>query len=333
MLTSKKNFRIGVVGVGLISLQSHIPAALSLPGVQLTALVDPEVDRATQVLKNFGIQAEVAKSIEDLTGKLDGAIIASPNGTHGSIARLCLQRGIHVLIEKPIAASVDDARSIDEIGQQAGLVVAVGYCTRFRENVLLAKQLIDSEYLGKVESFAYQFGTPGGWPSLSGYHLKTGTSGGGVLMVSGSHFVDRMIHFFGYPQDFSYWDDSKGGPEANAGFDAMFRAAHGEVHGVARFSKTVRLSGGMVMQTTKGRLILYENDYEPLVFCPNDQPNIRQKISLRNQSDGLGELNVFQRQLKNFVDACRQNEKPLISALEGMQSLELMQALYQSKVQ
>ncbi len=326
-------FRIGIVGVGLISLQSHIPAALSFPDIKVVAFIDPAVERARQDLSMFGIEAKIVPDVKDVCAELDGVIIATPNHTHCPIATYCLQQGIHVLIEKPIAVNVEEGKRIVEVANANGLVAAVGYCTRFRENVILTKSVIENEYFGKVTGFAYQFGTPGGWASYSGYHLNAGSAGGGVLMVSGSHFIDRMLHFFGYPQGFSYWDDSQGGPEANAKFEANFSSLTHALKGAARFSKTVRLPGGLVIQTTKGKLILQETDDDPLMFFPKDQPQVKlQVFSNENDDSGSMDLNVFQRQLRDYVDACRNGTKPKVSAEEGVQSLELMQALYQKKM-
>ncbi len=328
----KKPYRIGIVGVGLISLQSHIPAALSFSDVKLEALVDPDVERTHKFIKKFGVPLRIVPDIRDVCGELDGVIIATPNHTHASIAQFCLDQGLHVLIEKPIAANVQEGVTIAEAAKRKGLVAAVGYCTRFRENVILAKEIIENEFFGTVDSFAYQFGTPGGWPSLSGYHLNAAASGGGVLMVSGSHFIDRMIHFFGYPQTFSYWDDSVGGPEANAKFEATFSKANQEIKGVARFSKTVRLPGGLVIQTSQGKLILREVDSAPLVFSPKDQPHMKLQIVSHDGNETVNKkLNVFQRQLRDFVDACMKGTKPLVTAEEGMMSLEFMQELYRAK--
>ncbi len=330
-MLNKKPFRIGIVGVGLISQQSHIPAALSFTDVRVDALIDPEYDRARQIHNLFGMDAEIAKSIEEVSCDLDAVIIASPNHTHAMITKYCLQKNIHVLIEKPISASWEDACQISEMTKSTGLTVAIGYCTRFRDNVKLAKVCIDDQYFGELTSFAYQFGTPGGWPSLSGYHLDAGAAGGGVLIVSGSHFIDRMLHFFGYPDDFKYWDDSMGGPEANAKLEMTFRRAGKEISGVARFSKTVWLPGGLVLETTQGKLILKETDHEPLVFIPKDKPELKMQVMSNTSPDEFATMNVFQRQLRNFVNACRNKSQPLISADEGKRSLEFIQAAYQRK--
>jgi predicted dehydrogenase len=77
--------------------------------------------------------------------------------------------------------------------------VAVGYYMRFRNEVILLKRLLDVGYFGHIRRFHFQHGTIGGWSPLSGYNLDRNASGGGVLVVSGTHFIDLMLYWFGYP--------------------------------------------------------------------------------------------------------------------------------------
>ncbi len=82
-----------------------------------------------------------------------------------------------------------------------GTVAAPGYVTRFRPNLRLLKSLLDQGYFGRVTRFVHQFGTAGGWAPLSGYNLARSATGGGVLMVTGTHFLDRMLWFWGMPNE------------------------------------------------------------------------------------------------------------------------------------
>ena len=190
----KKQFRLAIIGCGLISQGAHVPAALSCSNVKIDALIDPVPERAKALAEDYGISPIIARSLDEVSSPLDGAIIATPNHTHRDMALSCFRRGISVLIEKPLANSVVEGEEIRNAARKAKCTVAVGYVSRFRKNVELLKDLLDRSYFGNIHRFVHQFGTTGGWSPLSAYNLKNETSGGGVLVVTGTHFLDRMLY-------------------------------------------------------------------------------------------------------------------------------------------
>ena len=102
-------FRLALVGAGRAGEILHLPAALASELVDVAAIVDRDVERASALARKFGLQCEIAKEIADVRGPIDGAIIAVPNNIHKAVAFSCAERGIHCLIEKPLAPSVEDA--------------------------------------------------------------------------------------------------------------------------------------------------------------------------------------------------------------------------------
>src|SRR5215467_14555248 len=96
--------RLGIIGTGLVATSSHIPAALASPDVELTALVDPVIERAQAIVRAYGIAPTVAGTVAEVLDRIDAAVIASPNHTHLPVALECIAGGVSVLIEKPLAA-------------------------------------------------------------------------------------------------------------------------------------------------------------------------------------------------------------------------------------
>src|SRR4029078_1025420 len=128
---------------------------------------------------------EVAKEIGNVQGPIDGAIIAIPNNLHKAAAAACAERGIHCLIEKPLASNTDDAEEICRLAARHNVTIAVGYSTRFQNEVVLLKQLLDAGHFGSIRRFHFQYGGAGGWSPVSGYNLDRAATGGGVLVVDG----------------------------------------------------------------------------------------------------------------------------------------------------
>src|SRR6185295_5017153 len=123
--------------------------------------------------------------------KVEGVLIATPNRTHAAIARVVLGRGIPVLIEKPLATCHEDAVELSELARTKGTFISVGFMTRHYPVVRLVKRLLAQGFLGQPRDFHFEYGTRGGWAPHSGYNLSRQQSGGGVLVVSGTHFLDR----------------------------------------------------------------------------------------------------------------------------------------------
>lgn len=320
-------FRIAIVGTGKITATAHLPAALAMPGVEVRALVDPVIDRAKSLARQFGFRPRVASRVSDVLGEIDGAVIATPNHTHAEIALECLRAGASTLIEKPLAVSVLEGEAIVKAAADSGTVAAVGYVTRFQENVQLMADLVASDYFGRIRRFAYQAGSAGRWAPLSGYTLDRNATGGGVLMVTGTHFLDRMLYWFGYPDSVEYEDDSCGGPEANV--VASFRYSGGRVfEGRLRLSKTVPLRGGFVMDTEAGIVVLREDAQAPVLVRPNAFPNLETVVRGGGGPRFEPGKRHFQLQLEDFVEACQTGRAPMAPAEHGLESLRLIEALY-----
>ncbi len=321
-------FRLAIVGAGRIAATAHLPAALSAPGVELAALVDPVLDRARALAQPYGIRPRVAASVAEVLSEIDGAVIATPNHTHCEIALECCRAGVHTLIEKPLAVSVEEGEEIARAARASGVVVAVGYVRRFNESVPLMADLLRSGYFGAIRRFAYQAGSAGRWAPLSGYTLDRKATGGGVVVVTGTHFLDRMLYWFGHPDRVEYQDDSLGGPEDNAFATIHYSSPAGAFEGRVRFSKSVPLRNGFVMETDAGIVLLREAAQAPILFRPTAYPDL-EMIVQRNGGPRFppGKRN-FQLQLEDFVDACRTGRPPMAPVEDGLASLRLVEALY-----
>lgn len=317
--------RVAIIGAGLISRNSHLPAALSSRRVQVTAIIDTDTGRASRLARDFGIEVTIGADVGDAVDKADAAIIATPNNSHAKLAVACLSRGVSTLIEKPLATSADEGRTIVAAAKESGATLAIGYATRFRENVRFMKELLDSNYFGRVRRFVNRFGTPGGWSPASAYNLAKDSAGGGVLVVTGTHFLDRMLHFWGYPDSATMKSDAKGGPEANC--QCVFEYSSG-LMGSAIFSKTAGFPSGTVIDTERGSVVLGEFDDSDIVLRPHDNPGMEHIV--RRRSTANSGADSFKLQMENFVSACRGEASPLVDGHQGVESLRLIEQLYEN---
>lgn len=134
------DIRIGVIGAGMMGA-NHARVAQQVPGAVLAAVVDPDIDRAKALAGASG--ATTSADLGDVLDRIDLAVVAVPTAQHRSVVERCLAAGVHVLVEKPVAASVADGRALVEQAERAGLVLAVGHVERFNAAVVELPRLLD----------------------------------------------------------------------------------------------------------------------------------------------------------------------------------------------
>ena len=123
---------------------NHARVFAGLPGVELVAVADPDRKQADFVARTLGCVA-VADVAALLDLKLDAVTIAGPTHLHRDIALACIERGVHVLVEKPIASSVEEGNEIIAAARKAGVVLMVGHVERFNPAVEAIKEAIRGE--------------------------------------------------------------------------------------------------------------------------------------------------------------------------------------------
>jgi predicted dehydrogenase/nucleoside-diphosphate-sugar epimerase len=329
-MTAAPRFRLAVIGAGEAAGTLHLPAALASELVEVVALIDPVVERAEALAARYGIRPQIGKSIDDIPNPVDGAIIATPNNTHRDAALACAARRISCLIEKPLATTLCDAEEICRAAAEHGIVLAVGYAMRFRNEVTLLKRLLENRFFGDISRFHFQHGSLGGWSPVSGYNLDRKASGGGVLVVSGTHFLDLMLYWFGYPDECEMLDDAVGGPEAHCVVTVRYRSAGRQFDGTVRLSKVFDLNPGFVIDAEKGRVLLGV-DTSRLLFRPREDGPFQIVIEPRGQVDFPRGISNFQLQLEDFVGACHGKRSPLVDGRQGLLSVRLLDQLYSTR--
>jgi len=135
------NLRVAVIGVGHLG-RHHARILGSLDGATLVGVVDAKRDRAREIAAACGSVA--VENASDLVGQVDAVSIAVPTESHLAVALPFLQRGIPVLVEKPLARDVSEADAMIEAAARAGVVLAVGHTERYNPAVAAAAQYLDN---------------------------------------------------------------------------------------------------------------------------------------------------------------------------------------------
>ena len=132
--------RVGVIGVGHLG-RHHARLLSSMTGVKLAAVVDLIEERAAAAAA--AAHADVLTDSRQLLGRVDAVTIAVPTVDHLAVARPFLERGVHVLVEKPMTSSVDEADEMVALARASGATLAVGHTERFNPAVGAALRVLD----------------------------------------------------------------------------------------------------------------------------------------------------------------------------------------------
>lgn len=322
-----KKIKLVFVGCGAITRNAHLPAALRSPLANVYALVDADVDNANELVRMFGLNTIVTRNLSEVLGDADGFVLATPNDTHYSIARKILKRGKPVFIEKPITTTYKDAIDLCELADQALTFISVGYRYRFFPSVKLFKTLLDDNYFGKMRGFHCEMGSRGGWAPVSGYNLDRKRSGGGVLVINGTHFLDLILYWFGEPTSFTCQDDNYGNVEANCKGTLTFRADNNTFDGSFFFSKTVGLKNRFFIDTEKYLVEWSPQNSESILAFDKNHPEIQ--MALSSPESATGSVDYFQVQLEEFCRNITRIGDVTNDGQSAARSTRLIEGLYE----
>ena len=255
--------KVGVVGLGWAG-QQHLKAYSNIEGVQIVAIAAMEEDLLTQFQSEYGIPHAFARW-EDLIGleDLDAISVAVPTFLHAPIAIAALERGLHVLSEKPIARNGDEGRAMVEAARNAGRVLDVAFNHRRRGDIMALKDILDTGELGTPYYAKASWLRRAGIPMLGSWFTNPELAGGGPLADIGVHVLDYSLHLLGEPKVISvtastYSELGPRGRGGNARYSAMKAEHKFEVEDFA--SAFLRLEGGGTLILEAGWATYRETD-------------------------------------------------------------------------
>jgi len=193
--------RYGVIGCGAIAQRRHIPECITNPESKLVALADPVAERVTELASKFGVKAYTDYKEMLKNGDIDAIVVAGPNSLHAQQTIEALQAGKHVLCEKPMATSREDAKAMLDAAKKSGKFLMIGLNQRLMPPHVKAKKILQRGDLGSVLAFRTAFKHPGpeGWSVDAGksWFFKKGQAFMGVTGDLGVHKADLLRWLLG----------------------------------------------------------------------------------------------------------------------------------------
>jgi predicted dehydrogenase len=296
--------RAGVVGVGYLG-RFHAEKYATAPDVELAAVVDSDPARAAEVAARFGCRA--CSEVADLAGIVDCASVAVPTPFHRDVGARLLEAGIDVLVEKPIAATLDEARDLVHIAETHGRILQVGHLERFNPAIRELSSLLTRPRFLECHRLAP--------------FVERGTDVDVVLDLM-IHDLDVILSMMPSPVASV---EAVGVPVITASPDIA--------------NARIRFADGAIANVTASRVSLKRERklriFQPDTYISLDYGEKRLRICHRGPAPpgGLASIEVEERvvlgedalaeEIRAFVEAVRSRREPLVSGREGLRAIEL----------
>jgi predicted dehydrogenase len=324
-----KKIKIAMVGCGALARIFYLPVFKKL-SLTPEVIVDPDTKAISGLAQTYGVH-KICNSLEEITDDIDAAIIASPNFLHFPQAKYLLERGKHVLLEKPMTVSGQEGISLIESSKNSGSVLQVAMMRRFWKINKAVKKILQDNVLGTLETISMQEGAVMNWPVQSAAVFNPQQSLGGVFIDTGSHTLDLLNWWVG-DKNFSlqYEDDNHGGVEADCNLAVNFLES--SVKAEIRLSRIRNMPNEFILKGTKGwvKLKPFANMFESSSRAIDKYIyNLYPVEELKRQSFE----DLFSEQVKSFVSSIEKGSKPEIDAESVLPSIRMIEQAYKSRKQ
>lgn len=331
-----------LIGCGRIAI-NHIKAALHNE-LDIVAVCDLEKDNMESLLKAFGLEAKPGirkyqdyhKLIEE--NELDFVAIATESGSHASIALDCIRKGIHVVIEKPIAMSMEDADAIVQAARENQVKVCACHQNRFNLAVQKLRQAVEKGRFGKISHGTVHVR----WNRDQQYYNQAPWRGrwesdGGALMNQCIHGIDllrwmmndEVEEVYGLTrQRFHYYLEAEDIGLALLKFkNGAIATIEGTTNVYPRnLEETLYLFGenGTVKLGGKSTNSIEVWEFRDDIQSDKEICGLSEAV---NNVYGNGHIALY----KDVIEAIRENRQPYIDAISGRNALETVLAIYKSQ--
>jgi predicted dehydrogenase len=311
--------RVGIIGAGGIA-REHRRAYSRLKDVELVGIADPSPDARGRAASEWN--ARGYETVEALLaeGKPDAVSICSPPKFHADAAIACLEAGVAVLSEKPLARDAAESERIVETSQRTGTPLGVAFCHRFHTPVAQVKEAIGAGRLGRVSMFRGRFG---GKQDMTGrWFADPDTAGGGALMDTAVHSVDLFRFLVGDPTWVSAAvADIAGTYDVEDSGILLLGTANGAIGTLEASWSTPYSANVLEVYGTDGAAVVDYNTGETRIFGKGD--NGWQVVTW----DGPDR---FEREIEAFVTAVRDKTPLPVTGEDGLAASRILDAAYRS---
>ncbi len=331
--------RVAVAGLGKMGIM-HSAVISALPEAHIVAVADPQAQLASYV-RSLGIEAPFYTSVEQMLDAtaVDAVMVCTPAAAHLPAARVCVERGVHVFVEKPLADTLENARRMVDLVKDPSIVHAVGYMKAHYPLYQKMRALVQQGTLGQVYQchcalyLSQVFRPPKGWI------YERPLSGGGIVINATCHLLFLLEWFFGKVRGvFARARSIHSGVEDVAtivlDFESGVVASIDTSWAVPGYTvehtemRIVAEKGSLELSDDRARLYLRDAAGElPQGWTAFHRSEVdRAPVDLSVDYGGEGYCNED----ADFIACCASGGRPLVSWREGLRVQEIIDAIYAS---
>ncbi len=330
-MANNEKFRVGIIGCGWIA-GAHLNSLLKQDDVEVVAGCDLIPGKAAKFFADHGVEGvktdykDHLEMLADKSLNLDAVNICTYNRQHANCAIDALNAGLHVMLEKPMCVTTEEAIEIMRAEKKSGKVLSIGFQPRMDPNMKKIKQIVDSGVLGKIYYIQTGGGRRRGIPTPFGTtFIEDRTAGLGALGDIGCYSLDLVLNAIGYPKPLTV----SGYKSAYFGTRPDYYPTHPEyadLFEVDDFAAAfIRLEGGIVLDfriawamnmDTPGDTIIMGTKASlrvPSTECWNgtlDEPlKIYHEVAGSSVETVIPKIktdfDLFDKKIRTFVDACK----------------------------
>ncbi len=342
-----KKLHVGVIGAGSIS-DVHLEAYVKNENTTLVAIADINETRAQEKAEKYGA-AKVYNDYQSLLADkdIDAVSICTWNNLHAEMSIAALHAGKHVLVEKPLAMTVEEADKIEEAVRKTGKILQVGFVRRHASNTKIIEEFIQKGELGEIyyakATCLRRLGNPGGWFS------DIERSGGGPLIDLGVHVIDICWYLMGRPKVVSVSGNvyNKLGNRKNiknlsfykaADYDAEKNTVEDLANALIRFdngaSLLVDVSFTLHAKKDEISVKLYGDkggaELEPELSIISEKYNTILNVEPQVDHKTLDFKQAFQSEIDHFVECCLAGKESNSPVEDGVEIMKILCGIYES---
>ena len=327
--------RLGIVGAGKICKGAHMPNYDKIENVEIVAICDINEDRQDEAKKrypNAKVYSDYKKMLD--SEKLDAVDICTPNYLHSKVAIYALERGIHVLCEKPDAINVEEAEKMKEASEKSGKTLMVIRNNRYRPTTKFLKQYIAEGKMGDIYAGRCGWIRRRGVPLWGGWFVENEKSGGGPLIDLGVHIIDLAMYLMGNPKPVTV---------SGSTYRKFGKGEHFDVEDLAmgfirfdngaclqiEFSWASNIEGDQIFVELRGdkagsKMLGMEKKFEIYTEECGETVNLKPNV------DDFNCMPYHEANIRHFIDVIEGKCEPNFTPDQGVNMVKILCALYES---
>ncbi|AWB45134.1 oxidoreductase [Paenibacillus sp. CAA11] len=348
-----RRLKAAIIGCGGIANGKHLPSLSKQPQVDLIAFCDIVEERASKAAEEYGAEgAKVYTDYRKLLQEVDADIVhvCTPNDSHAEITVASLEAGSHVMCEKPMAKTADQARQMLEAAKRTGKKLTIAYQNRFRSDSLYLKELCESGELGDIylgKALAIRRRAVPTW----GVFLDEEKQGGGPLIDIGTHALDLTLWLMDNYEPKSVTGSvfhKLGGRKDAANAFGPWDPEQFKVEDSAFGFITMKNGATIILESSWALNVLEVGEAQTILCGTEGGADMKNGLRLNGEKNsrlfetkvdlGTGGVAFFEgqeeseayREAEAWVQAVLEDKEPLVKPEQALVVTEILEAIYQS---